>query len=106
MDRGRLRRPLEIGELILQVIKEAPGRVMLTPASRVILIRRYKKVKEERIMVFLRTPKVRRKKLADVKDRLGDSGKLLRRLKNPRLIRVRKTVHEILQLWPSLDDLA
>ncbi len=102
---GGFRRPLRAGELILQVIKEAPRRVMLTPASRVILIRRYHTKKEERMMVFLRTPKVRRKNLADVKARLAEAGKLLRRLKTPRLIRVRKTVHEILQLWPSLDDL-
>jgi hypothetical protein len=101
---GGFRRPLQVGELILQVIKEAPGRVMLTPASRVILIRRYKTAKEERMMVFLRTPKVRRKKLADVKHRLGDTGKVLRRLKNPRLIKARQAVHDILQLWPSLDD--
>jgi hypothetical protein len=102
---GGFRRPLQAGELILQVIKEAPGRVMLTPASRIIMIRRYQTKKEERMMVFLRTPKVRRKKLADVKDRIGVAGRLIRRLKTPRLIRVRKTVHEILQLWPSLDDL-
>lgn len=101
---GGFRRPLQVGELILQVIKEAPGRVMLTPASRVILIRRYQTKNEERIMIFLRTPKVKRKNLRDVKARLGEAGKLLRKLKTPRLIRVRKTVHEILQLWPSLND--
>ncbi len=102
---GGFRRPLEVGELVLQVVKEAPGRVMLTPASRVVLIRRYQVKKEERMMVFLRTPKVRRKKLADVKARLGKAGKLLRKLNTPRLIRARKTTHEILQLWPSLGDL-
>lgn len=100
---GGFRRPLQVGELILQVIKEAPGRVMLTPASRVILTRRYKTEEEKRMMVFLRTPKARRKKLADVKARLGKAGKVLRRLKNPRLIKVRRTVHDILQLWPSLE---
>jgi hypothetical protein len=101
---GGFRPPLQIGELILQVIKESPGRVMLTPVSRVILIRRYKTPKEERMMVFLRTPKVRRKKLADVKDCLVETGKVLRRLKNPRLIKARQAVHDILQLWSSLDD--
>lgn len=29
-------------------------------------------------MVFLRTPKVRRRKMAEVKDRFGDTGELLR----------------------------
>jgi hypothetical protein len=98
------RRPLQVGELILQVIKEAPKRVMLTPASRVILIRRYDTKDGKRMMVFLRTPKIRRKNLRDVKDKIGEAGKLLRRLKSPRLIKIRKSVHDILHLWPSLDE--
>ncbi len=101
---GGFRRPLKVGELVLQVVTEARGKVMLYPAGRVILIRPYKSATEERKLVFLRIPKVRRKDMRDMKARLGEAGKLLRRLKNPRLIRGRRTVHEILQLWPSLDD--
>ena len=98
------RRPLRVGELVLQVTKEAPRKTLLSPAARVILIRRYKADGEDRMMVFLRTPKVRRKNLRDVKKRIGEAGKLLRRLENPRLLKSRKMVHQVLQLWPSLKD--
>jgi hypothetical protein len=98
------RRPLRLGELVLQVVKEVPRKKMLSPAARVILIRRYKAAGEDRMMVFLRTPRVRRKNLKDVKDKIGEAGKLLRNLKNPRLLRGRKLVHQILQLWPSLKE--
>lgn len=101
---GGFRRPLRVGELILQVVKEGPRKTMLTPASRIILIRGYKTAGEDRMMVFLRTPRIRRKNLRDVKGRIGASGKLLRKLKNPRLVKNRKMVHELLQLWPSLKE--
>ena len=42
--------------------------------------------------------------VADVKARLTDNGKLLRKLKSPRLVVARQSVHGILQLWPSLGD--
>jgi hypothetical protein len=101
---GGFRRPLKVGELVLQLVKDAPGRVILYPPGRVILIRPYRGKKEDRKLVFLRIPKVRRRQLRDVKQRLGDTGKLLRALKNPRLIKGRRAVHGLLQLWPSLDD--
>jgi hypothetical protein len=99
------RRPLHVGELVLQVVKEAPRKTVLYPAARVILIRRYEAEGEKRMMVFLRTPRVRRKDLRDVKERVGEAGKLLRRLKNPRLFKGRKLVHALLQLWPSLKEI-
>jgi hypothetical protein len=98
------RRPLRVGELVLQVVDEAPRRKMLSPVARVILIRRYKAEGENRMMVFLRTPRVRRKNLRDVKDKIGEAARLLRKLKSPRLVKGRKLVHGILQLWPSLKD--
>ena len=101
---GGFRRPLRVGELILQVVSEVPRKKMLSPAARVILIRRYKAGREDRMMVFLRTPRVRRKNLRDVKDKIGEAGKLLRKLKSPRLLKSRKLVHQILQLWPSLKE--
>jgi hypothetical protein len=55
--------------------------------------------------VFLRTPRVRRKNLRDVKERIGEAGKHLRKLKNPRLFKSRKMVHDLLQLWPSLKEI-
>lgn len=98
------RRPLHVGELVLQAIKDASKKIMLSPAARVILIRRYKAEGEDRMMVFLRSPKVRRKNLRDVKDKIGDTAPLLRNLKNPRLVRSQRAVHQLLQLWPSLKD--
>jgi hypothetical protein len=98
------RRPLRVGELVLQVIEDAPGKKMLSPAARVILLRRYKVKGEDRMMVFLRVPNVRRKNLRDVKAKLGETGKLLRKLRNPRLARSREAVHQLLQLWPSLSE--
>jgi hypothetical protein len=98
------RRPLRVGELVLQVVDEAPRKKMLSPVARVILIRRYKAEGEDRMMVFLRTPRVRRKNLRDVKHRIGQLARLLRKLKSPRLVKGRKLVHEILQLWPSLRE--
>jgi hypothetical protein len=56
------------------------------------------------MIVFLRTPRLRRKNLRDVKEKIGEAGRFLRKLKNPRLIRGRKAVHRLLQLWPSLID--
>jgi hypothetical protein len=99
-----VRRPLRVGELVLQVFTEAPRITTLYPAARVILIRRYEAEGEKRMMVFLRTPRVRRKNLRDVKERVGEAGKLLRKLKNARLIRSRSMVHDLLQLWPSLKE--
>jgi hypothetical protein len=98
------RRPLRVGELVLQVVKEAPRKTVLYPAARVILIRRYQAEGEKRMMVYLRTPRVRRKNLRDVKERIGEAGKLLRKLKNARLIKSRSMVHDLLQLWPSLKE--
>jgi hypothetical protein len=99
-----LRRRLRVGELVLQVVKEAPRKTVLYPAARVILIRRYQAEGEKRMMVFLRTPSVRSKNLRDVKERIGEAGKLLRKLKNARLIKSRSMVHDLLQLWPSLKE--
>ncbi len=98
------RRPLRVGELVLQAIKESPKRIMLSPAARVVLIRRYRATGEDRMMVFLQCPKVRRKNLRDVKERIKDAAPLLRKLTSPRLVRSQKTVHELLQLWPSLTE--
>jgi hypothetical protein len=99
------RRPLRVGELVLQVLKEAAGKTVIYPAARAILIRRYEAEGEKRMMVFLRAPRVRRKNLVDVKENIGEAGKLLRKLKNPRLIRSQKMVHDLLQLWPSLNEI-
>ncbi len=96
------RRPLRVGELVLQATTEGDGRVMLSPASRVILIRRYAVGSEQRMIVYLRAPKARRKDLKEVKKRIGLAWKLLRRLETPRVVRDKAAVHALLQLWPSL----
>lgn len=57
------------------------------------------------MMVFQRTPMLRKKNIQDAKARLREVGKLLRRLKNHRIIRARKTVHEILHHWSSLNEI-
>lgn len=99
------RRPLRVGELILQATTEADKRVMLSPVSRVIHIRRYAVEGTKRMVVFLRTPKVRRKPLKEVKERIGEAWNLLRKLGTPRVVRDKAMVHALLQLWPSLPSI-
>lgn len=101
---GGFRTQLKVGELILQVVKERSGTTMLTPPSRAILIRRYGAPAEKKLMVFLRTPRIRRKNLRHVKGRLEAAGNLFHGLNNPRLVKNRKLAHELLQLWPSLRE--
>lgn len=104
-DGGGFRRPLKIGDLVMQLIKESANSVMLSPVTRVIHIRPYSVSRQRRMIVYLRMPKVRRKNLLDLQERLSESWSLLRGLKrNPRLIREARMAHEILQLWPSLND--
>lgn len=102
---GGFRRPLHVGDLVVQVTKEIPKKIMLSPVSRVVLIQRYRVGGEDRMIVFLQSPKLRRKNLKDVKERIGNAASLLKKLANPRLIRNRKSVHQLLQLWPSLKDI-
>jgi hypothetical protein len=99
---GGFRRPLQVGELILEATTEADKRVLLSPVSRVIHIRRYTVKNEQRMIVYLRKPRVRRKALKDVKDRIGEVWGALRKLKSPRVIRDKASLHALLQLWPSL----
>jgi hypothetical protein len=89
---GGFRRPLTFGELLMQVTRETPERTMLSPVARVIHIHRYGSSEEQKMIVYLRTPALRRKNLRDVEDRLGDAGDMLRSLKaSARLIRTPKT---------------
>lgn len=99
------RRPLRVGDLILQATTEAGKRVMLSPVSRVIHIRRYTVDGAGRMVVFLRTPKVRRKSLKEVKERIGKAWKILRTLETPRVVSDKAMVHALLQLWPSLPSI-
>lgn len=104
-DNAWFRRDLRVGELILQVTTEADKRKMLTPVSRVILIRRYEVDGKEKMMVFLRTPKVRRKDLKAVKARIGKAWQLMRKLGTPRVVRDKAMAHALLQLWPTLPSI-
>ena len=104
-DKAWFRRDLRVGELILQATTEADKRVMLTPISRVILIRRYEVDGKEKMMVFLRTPKVRRKDLKAVKARIGNAWQLMRKLGTPRVVRDKAMAHALLQLWPTLPSI-
>jgi hypothetical protein len=98
---GGFRRPLQAGELVIQVYTTGQ-RIRLYPAARVLLVRDYKARGQSRRLVYLRLPKVAARPLKQVQERLGTAGAVLLKLNAPRLIQDRKAAHALLQLWPSL----
>jgi hypothetical protein len=92
---------LDVGDLVLQVTDDVGG-TFVSPASRVVKVRRYRVKNEKRLMAFLATPSwTRRKRRQRVMKLLGSHGKALVKLRSARLVRDGAAVHALLNLWPS-----
>lgn len=101
-----LSKRLQLGDRVVQIIREDTRQVMVAPPSAVVAIRRFQTKSGRRAAVYLEAPKDRRRKsLKRVRQRLGRVSSELTRLdrsgkdkrcRDPRL------AHALLTLWPSV----
>ena len=93
---------LKNNHLVVEVTDYGNRRFMVSPASRVLSIERFKVGAQFRAIVFLASPAAaRRKNLKVVVKSLGPSAKTLKDLSGPTVIRDRAFAHALLHLWPT-----
>jgi hypothetical protein len=93
-------RRLKPDHLLVQVTEEADGRVLVSPAARVLHLEPYTKKSRQHAIVFVESARgVRRRSVADVVRRLGRSARVLKNLDDPKSLKDPKFVHDLLHLW-------
>ncbi|MBN2581628.1 MAG: hypothetical protein JXL80_01070 [Planctomycetes bacterium] len=87
-------------DLVIQVVEENKRRVMVRPPARVIYVKRYMKGRSNQAIAFLEMPKrLRSKKLALVRRRLGPASEFMKKRRVERVVRNVSLAHDILNLW-------
>jgi hypothetical protein len=93
---------LKDGDIVVQAIDEGKNRIMVSSPARVLYIRRYKKGRSNRGIVFLESAKdVQRKNLKAVVARVGPLVKRICEANSARSLRDLPAVHALLNLWPG-----
>jgi hypothetical protein len=93
---------LKTNDLIVQILRENKKRQMVSPASRVVHIQRYKDGRTHRAIVFLEKAKRSRcRNLDRIIKRIGPRAKELGKVGLPKRLRDRGFVHALLNTWSS-----
>lgn len=100
---GALVDNVKIGDLVVRVTKEEQRKRLVSPPARVVHIRRYTKGRSRRGIVFLESAVgIRRQNVRTIIKQMGHIADVLKTDMGSRVLRNRKFVHELLNLWPSV----
>jgi hypothetical protein len=90
-----------LGDQLLQIVNENNSRFVY-PAGRILHVERYQKAGTgARAIIYLEVrKKLKQKNLSLVLKQLGSSAKVLRGIEFVKLLRNRRLVHDLLNLWP------
>lgn len=101
MQGAAVRRLMHRYDLVVQVLRQSPRRVLVSPPERVLRLQHYENGRSLGSIVFTEKPRVlRRRTLRDVRRSLGRDAAPLQRKSYLSLLRDANFVHELFQLWP------
>jgi hypothetical protein len=90
----------KVGQRIIQCTKTQHGRVLVSPPSRIVGVRRYRVNQQRRAIVFLESPKkYRRRQLDSILRALGQNAKALGNPRRTKQLRDPELIYALGHLW-------
>jgi hypothetical protein len=92
----------KFGQMLIEVTREKRDRLMVSPPSRILSVRPYKKGRRSYCVVYVEArKKLREKNLRVIARQIGPLANQLKKRKKARLLRNRHLAHSLFQLWPE-----